>query len=443
MDFRRHVIDDVSIGSITHEIGLGKGDKLISINGEQVIDLIDYMEFMALEYLEVLIERKNGEELILEIEKDAYEDIGLIFRPWLMDENRRCRNKCIFCFVDQLPPNMRSTLYFKDDDWRLSFLMGNYITLTNLSDQDVDRIVSMGISPLYVSIHTTNPQLRRSMMNNKRAGEVLKYLDIFHKGGIKLNCQLVLCPGWNDALELDRTLSDLWQYRDIIESIALVPVGLTKYRKGLENIESFDSKSANNVLSQLDIWQYRALENLGRRFIYASDEFYILAGSDFPSYEDYDGFPQLDNGVGLIVKFQDELYNTLDNMPSLDGVKGHISLATGISAANFMLKWARAIEDKSGIKIDVYPIKNDFFGHSVTVAGLITGVDIVKNLKGKDLGDALLLPDVMLRRGEDVFLDDMLLIELKDKLGVEIISVPVDGNALVEAIIDIYGMRMG
>lgn len=439
LKFIEHIVDDVCKGSIADELGIEKGDKLISINGEQIIDLLDYMEIMSSDYLEVTIESKNGDEYIFEIEKEPYEDIGLSFHPWLMDENRRCRNKCIFCFIDQLPPNMRSTLYFKDDDWRLSFLMGNYITLTNLSAQDVDRIVAMGISPLYVSIHTTNPQLRKKMMNNNKAGEVLKFLDTFNRAGIKLNCQLVLCPGWNDGSELDRTLTDLWKYADMIESIALVPVGLTRYRDGLEYIEPFDAGSAGKVLAQVDRWQYRALDELDKRFIYASDEFYIMSGRDFPSYECYDDFPQLANGVGLIVKFQDELYSALDNMLSIEGVDGHISIATGLSAVNFMIKWTKSIEHKSGIQIDVYPIENNFFGSSVTVAGLVTGIDIVRTLKGKDLGDALLIPNVMLRRGEDIFLDDMTLVELKEKLGVEIIPVPVDGHVLLDTISSIYG----
>ena len=261
------------------------------------------------------------------------------------------------------------------------------------------------------------------MMNNKRAGNVKEILDEFYRGGIELNCQLVLCHGWNDGEELDRTLRDLWEYNRMIDSIALVPVGLTKYREGLEIIEPFNKFSAGRVIDQVDRWQKKATTYLGRRFVYASDEFYILSGRDFPPYEYYDDFPQLDNGVGLVVKFEEELYNALEDTTSLDGVEGHITIATGMSAANFMKRWSAIIEEKMNIKIDVYPIENNFFGTSVTVAGLITASDIISTLKDKDLGIALLIPDVMLRQGEDVFLDDISLMELEKELDTKIASI--------------------
>lgn len=432
---KRHYISKVEPGSIASEMGVEKGDYLLSINGEKIVDILDYMSLISQEKLEVLIQKGNGAQWILDIEKDIDDDLGLSFDPPTMDRHRSCYNKCIFCFIDQLPPHVRPTMCFKDDDWRLSFLMGNYITLTNLSEEDIERITNLRISPLYVSVHTTNPELRRRMMNNKKAGEVLNILDRFQKAGIMINCQIVLCPGWNDGKELERTLNDLWERRDLVQSVAAVPVGLTKYREGLAPLRPFSKEEANCVLDQIDKWQKRCKMEGGRTFIFPADEFFILADRPIPPYEYYEDFPQLDNGVGLISKFRAQFEMAIESMDEENMSDREVSIATGVSAYNFINSLAHVIGERFGVKVHVYAIPNRFFGNTVTVAGLVVGGDIIDYLKDKQLGSKLFIPEVMLRYGERVFLDDSTVEDVERALDIPVGIIPIDGGAFLHAII--------
>ncbi len=431
---RKHKIAAVEAGSIAEELGIQSGDLLVAVNGQAVEDVLDYMEWMSGDEVSVTIEKSDGQIWELDIEKDPDEDLGLTFEQPIMDRQRACRNRCIFCFIDQLPKGMRSTLYYKDDDWRLSFLMGNYITLTNLTRHDVKRIISKRISPLYISVHTTNPQLRRRMMGNERAGEVLGILKEFERAGISIHCQIVLCRDWNDGAELERTLSDLWSLRSIVNSVAVVPVGLTKHRHGLESILPFDAESAAKVLEQVERWQEMCRSQIGTAFVFAADEFYILAGKSFPSYQEYEDFPQIENGVGLIAKLVHEFDEAIGNYRGKGAPVKEFSVATGVSAHPTIKAMMDRVQREMGAAVHVYPVVNRFFGESVTVAGLITGGDIIAQLGGKKLGAALLIPSTMLRRGEDVFLDDVTLEGLSAALGVPVVPVPVEGSELLETI---------
>ena len=432
---RAHTIASILPGSIADEVGIEPGDKLIAINDTKIVDVLDYLEWIEQDYLEIAIQKKDGQRWILEIEKDVDENLGLNFEMPLMDKEKACANKCIFCFVDQLPPSVRSSLQFKDDDWRLSFLMGNYITLTNLSPLDLKRIYEKSISPLYVSVHSTNPELRVKMMGNKRASEIMGTLEDFRQNDISIHCQIVLCRNVNDGRELDKTLEDLWSFRDIIQSIAVVPVGLTGHRQGLENILPYDKESSAQVIDQLERWQAFFKKNMGTAFIFIADEFYVMADRDMPDYDDYEDFPQIENGVGLVQKFRHEFDQAIKDIGDVPGDKGELSIVTGESAAKIIEEISITLEEITGKTIHVYPIKNNFFGGQVTVAGLITGRDIIKGLKDKPLGQKVLIPDVMLRRGEDVFLDDMTLEELSNQLGIKVVPVAVNGQALVEEVI--------
>ena len=435
MKIRAHTIASILPGSIAEELGIEPGDKLIAINDTKIVDVLDYLEWIEQDYLEITLQKKDGQQWILEIEKDMDENLGLDFEMPLMDKEKVCANKCIFCFIDQLPPSVRSSLQFKDDDWRLSFLMGNYITLTNLTPLDLKRIYEKSISPLYVSIHTTNPELRVKMMGNKRASEIMDTLEDFRQNHISIHCQIVLCRNVNDGRELDKTLEDLWSFRDIIQSIAVVPVGLTGHRQGLENILPYDKESSAQVIDQLERWQAFFKKNMGTAFIFIADEFYVMADRDMPDYDDYEDFPQIENGVGLVQKFLYEFDQAIKDIGDASWDKGELSIVTGESAAKMMEEIGKTLEKITGKTIHIYPIKNNFFGGQVTVAGLITGSDIIKGLKDKPLGQKVLIPDVMLRRGEDVFLDDMTLEELSNQLGIKVVPVAVNGQALVEEVI--------
>jgi putative radical SAM enzyme (TIGR03279 family) len=441
---RSHKIVEVIKGSIAEEVGLEKDDILLAINGTEIIDVIDYIEWMESEELELLIRKADGEEWEIEIEKEAGEDLGLKFEHDLMDEQRNCRNKCVFCFVDQLPKGMRDSLYYKDDDWRLSFLVGNYITLTNLSDCDVDRIVEKQISPLYISVHTTNPQLRKKMLNNRFAGDVLKYLYRMAEAGIKVHTQIVLCPGWNDGEELDRTIEDLWQLRHSVQSLAVVPVGLTGHRQDLSYVAPFKADEAARVIEQVEKWQERCRAQGGGGFVYAADEFYILADRKFPPAEYYDEFPQLENGVGMTVEFLKEFDEAIEDYIEESNVIG-VNMAepvkrtviTGRSAFGIISGMVQKVNEQFGSQISVIPVENRFFGTSVTVAGLVTGSDIVMTLKNtsRDLGDMLLIPDTMLRKGQDVFLDDMTVPQLTEETGMVVVPVSVRGYEFLNSLL--------
>lgn len=436
-----HIITKVLEDSIAAELGIEPGDRLLEINGKKILDVFDYHFLVNDEELTVIIEKPNGEEWELDIEKDYDEDLGISFGTNLMDEYRSCSNKCIFCFIDQMPAGMRDTLYFKDDDARLSYLQGNYITLTNMSQKEAERICYYKLSPINVSIHTTNPELRCKMLHNRFAGEKLKLLDLFCKNDIEMNGQIVLCKGWNDGDELDRTITDLEKYMPDLKSVSVVPVGLTDYREGLCPLSPFTKEEAVKVLLQIEKHQNRLLEKYGTRLVFASDEWYILAGRDFPQEDFYEGYRQIENGVGmcrsLITEF-DEAFETIIKTGEVSkDIKVHASIATGVLAAPLMKRFAEQVKNEyPGIEITVYTIINDFFGHNITVAGLLTGRDIINQLKGKDLGEYLMLPSCVLRASEDVLLDDVTLGELNNALQIKTRIVKSSGRSLVLALLN-------
>ena len=430
---KEHIIRSVEEGSIAWELGIEAGDKLISINDNEIEDVFDYHFLVNDEELIVLIEKPDGEQWELEIEKDYEEDLGISFEQGLMDEYRSCRNKCMFCFIDQMPKGMRDTLYFKDDDSRLSFLQGNYITLTNMSDDDVRRIVKYHLEPINISIHTTNPELRCKMLHNRFAGEALKKVDILYEGGITMNGQIVLCKGENDGEELERSIRDMTKYLPYLQSVSVVPVGLTKYREGLYPLESFEKEDAKKVLETIHKWQKKIYEEHGTHFIHAGDEWYILAEEEVPEEERYDGYLQLENGVGMLRLLQNEFEEEFDTLVG-DDRRREISLATGVLAYPYLKRMVERLQTKyPNITVHLYKIINNFFGEKITVAGLITGQDLIGQLKGQPLGDTLLLPCSMLRDGEEVLLDD---VTLTESLQVDIDIVKSSGQDLIEAIIN-------
>lgn len=417
--------------------GILPGDILISINGHDINDVLDYRFRLTEKKITLLIHR--GPDLKeITIKKDEYSDIGLEFETYLMDKKHSCRNKCVFCFIDQLPKGMRDTLYFKDDDSRLSFLMGNYITLTNLSEEDVDRIIEMKTSPINVSVHTTNPELRVKMMKNKNAGKVLSYLRRFADAGISLNCQIVLCKGINDGKELERSMTDLAALFPSLVGVSIVPAGITNYREGLCHLEPFTAEEAGEVIDTIDKFGEKCLKKFGTRLFFSSDELYIEAGRELPGEDYYEGYPQIENGVGMIRSMDGEFTDELDFLDEYDLEKPRkVSVATGAAAYDFIKSLAdRLCEQVPTLECHVYKIINDFFGHNITVAGLLTGKDLANQLNGKDLGDRLLIPRVTLRSEGDVFLDDTTPEWLAEQLGgVEIVPVESTGNDFVSKVL--------
>ena len=430
-----HRIKEIEAGSIADELGLEPGDRLLAINDNEIEDVFDYHYYVNDEELVLLVEKPDGEQWELEIEKDYEEDLGIVFEQELMDEYRSCRNKCMFCFIDQMPEGMRDTLYFKDDDSRLSFLQGNYITLTNMSDHDIERIVRYHLEPINISFHTTNPELRCRMLHNRFAGEALKKVKTLYEGRIQMNGQIVLCKGINDGEELERSIRDMAEYLPYLQSVSVVPVGLTKYREGLEPLESFAREDAREVLDMIHRWQEKLYEKWGLHFIHAGDEWYILAGEEVPEEERYDGYLQLENGVGMLRLLENEFEEAYALLQG-DSMTRSVSVATGLLAAPYIQKFADRLKEKyPNTDIRVWPIKNEFFGEKITVSGLITGQDLVKQLKGQDLGERLLLPCNMFRSQEEVFLDDMTLSELKDTLQVEADIVKSSGQDFIDAVL--------
>ena len=417
--------------------GILPGDILISINGHDINDVLDYRFRLTEKKITLLIHR--GPDLKeITIKKDEYSDIGLEFETYLMDKKHSCRNKCVFCFIDQLPKGMRDTLYFKDDDSRLSFLMGNYITLTNLSEEDVDRIIEMKTSPINVSVHTTNPELRVKMMKNKNAGKVLSYLRRFADAGISLNCQRVLCKGINDGKELERSMTDLAALYPSLVGVSIVPAGITNYREGLCHLEPFTAEEAGEVIDTIDKFGEKCLKKFGTRLFFSSDELYIEAGRELPGEDYYEGYPQIENGVGMIRSMDGEFTDELDFLDEYDLEKPRkVSVATGAAAYDFIKSLAdRLCEQVPTLECNVYRITNDFFGHNITVAGLLTGKDLANQLKGKDLGDRLLIPRVTLRSEGDVFLDDTTPEWLAEQLGgIEVVPVESTGNDFVSKVL--------
>lgn len=431
-----HKIQEVVAGSIAEELELSGGDYLLKINGEELEDIFDYQFLIQDEYLEVLIEKEDGDLWELEIEKEFEEDLGLVFENGLMDEYRSCRNKCIFCFIDQMPAGMRDTLYFKDDDSRLSFLQGNYITLTNMSDKDIDRIIRFHLAPINISFHTTNPKLRCEMLNNRFAGEALKKVDRLFEAGIEMNGQIVLCKGVNDKEELKRSITDLGKYLPCLQSVSVVPVGLTKYREGLYPLEPFSKEDAKEVLALIHEAQQGFFKVYGKYFIHASDEWYLLAEEEIPSEERYDGYIQLENGVGMLRLFMDQVREALSNRKA-DKKKREVSIATGRLAAPVLSMLCDEVTEKfPGLVVRLYSIRNDFFGERITVSGLLTGQDILKQLDGKKLGNRLMLPCNVLRSGESYFLDDITVNEIEETLQTPVYITAQSGEDFVKGLLD-------
>lgn len=430
------IIQSVTKGSAAARQGILPGETLLSINGNDIMDVLDYRFYQTNRELMLELQGTDGKTRAIPIKKREYEEIGLTFETYLMDKQQSCKNQCIFCFVDQLPKGMRKSLYFKDDDSRLSFLFGNYITLTNLSEHEIERIIKMHISPINVSVHTTNPELRVKMMKNRFAGSALSIMQRLARAGIKLNCQIVSCPGINDGEELLRSLTDMEALYPSVECIAVVPVGLTRYREGLYPLIPYTRETAAQTLALIEQFGDRCVKEHGSRIVFAADEFYLKAGREIPPAEFYEDFDQLENGVGLLALMKDELEGALSLEQGDKTLKRKVTVASGTSAAPFLRALLSQMRDKyPGVFIEVVGIRNDFFGGGVNVSGLVTGGDLIAQLKGRDLGDALLIPSVMLRRDGDIFLDDVSTQEAEQALAVKLTPVPNDGEALFRAIL--------
>lgn len=432
--------------SIAMELGIEVGDYLLEVNGHKIGDVFDYRYYMKDEYVLVLIRKSNGEEWELEIEKDYDDDLGVEFENSLMSDYKSCSNKCIFCFIDQMPPGMRETLYFKDDDSRLSFLQGNYITLTNMKMEDVERITKMNLAPINISVQTTNPELRCKMLHNRFAGDKLKFLQILYENHVEMNGQIVLCKGVNDGEELKRSIDDLSKLLPFMRSVSVVPAGITKYREGLYPLELFSAEESRNVIDLIESRQKEFFDEYGLHFIHASDEWYINADLPFPDSERYDGYIQLENGVGMMRLLIDEVMEAIDYYSSKDDFnndsKINVTIATGklpYTTINMLSKKVMEVFDNVNIK--VLDIRNVFFGETITVTGLIIGKDLVDQVcayrdAGNELGDRILISSSMLRTGEEVFLDDLTLSEVIEAIGLPVVPVESGGDAFVRSIID-------
>ena len=430
-------VTEVTANSLAKKAGIKAGDDLISVNGNEIADVLDYRYYLAEETVTISVLR-DGETLSFTLEKDTYDDIGLLFDTPLMDKKHSCKNKCIFCFIDQLPKGLRETLYFKDDDSRLSFLHGNYITLTNMTDKDIDRIVKMRFSPINISVHTTNRTLRVAMMKNKRAGEVLSYIGRIAEAGLSIHAQIVLCKGWNDGEELLRTMRDLSRYHGAIDSVSVVPAGLTAFREGLTPLSPYTKEEAREIISAVDTFGNEMKKQYGNRIFACADELYIRADLPLPDEDYYEGYPQIENGVGMMTSMEEEVSYILDGIrenKTLSKVKRRVSVATGTAAYLYMKRLSERVTAAfPNITVDVYEIKNRFFGESVTVAGLLTGKDYKEQLSDKPLGDALLLSETSLRNEDGLFLCGMKKDELSESLGVPVVLVTADGASFLSAL---------
>lgn len=444
-----HIIDKVLEGSIAEELEIEAGDELVAINDQPIEDIFDYQYYVEDEYIEVLIRKPDGEEWLLEIDKDPDEDLGIVFENGLMDDYRSCHNKCIFCFIDQMPKGMRETLYFKDDDSRLSFLQGNYITLTNMSDHDVDRIIKYNLSPINISFQTTNPELRCKMLNNRFAGQALEKVKKFYDAGIIMNGQIVLCKGVNDGDELERSIRDLYEYLPYLESVSVVPVGLSKFRDGLHPLEPFTKEDAVEVLKTIHKWQEKAFAEYELHFIHASDEWYLLAGEELPEEDSYDGYLQLENGVGMLRLFMDEFEEGVQSLKEEQQgekivQKEELSVITGKLSYPCIKAAAERLEAcVEELKIHVHAIRNDFFGENITVSGLLTGTDIMTQGKELPLGERMLIPENVLRSGEQVLLDDYTVQDLEKTLQVPVNIVKSSGYDFINAVLNRNGEKNG
>ncbi len=430
------MIHRVLPGSIAGELEVAPGDVLLSVNGHEIEDVFDYHYYINEEYLTVVIRKEDGEEWELEIEKEYEDDLGIEFENGLMDDYRSCHNRCIFCFIDQMPEGMRDTLYFKDDDSRLSFLQGNYVTLTNMKEHDLERIIAYRLGPINISVQTTNPGLRCKMLNNRFAGDALKKIDRLYEAGIPMNGQIVLCKGINDGEELARSITDLMQYMPVMESVSVVPVGLSRYREGLFPLEAFTKEDACRVLEMIHGFQEICMQKSGLHFIHASDEWYLLAEKELPEEERYDGYIQLENGVGMLRLLRTEFMEAMADAAVRRAEEETVTIATGVLAAPTIQGlteiFMKSFPEK---QVQVIPIINHFFGEQITVSGLLTGHDIIEQLKGKELGNRLLLPCNLLRSGEEVFLDDVTLAQVESALQVKIDIVKSSGQDLVSCLL--------
>lgn len=428
------IVKNVVKNSPAYKTGIKMGDTLISLNNNEIMDVLDYRFYQNDTKITICFLNAKGKKITKTVKKQEFCELGLEFETYLMDRQRSCKNKCIFCFIDQLPRGMRESLYFKDDDSRLSFLFGNYITLTNITEHEIERIIKMHISPINISVHTTNPELRVRMMKNKNAGAALSVIDRLNDAGIDMNCQLVLCPGINDGEELKRSLKDLSD-KEHIKCIAAVPVGLTKHREGLEKLEPFTKGTAEAVLKIIDAQAKINKERYGEIRVYGADEFYLKAEREIPDAAHYGDFLQLENGVGLWSLFKNDVLEALEQCEATPTPR-KISVATGVAAYPLLNELCQKITAKfSEIIINVYRIENNFFGEKITVAGLVTGGDIIEQLKGKDLGEALYIPSSMLRYENDRFLDDITTNEVENKLNIKLIPVNNDGYEFVQKLL--------
>ena len=430
------LIQNIEAKSPAARARIKAGDTLVAINGREITDVLDYRFFIPDSKLTVTVQTAKGKQRTVRIRKAPYQELGMVFDTYLMDKQRSCRNNCVFCFIDQLPEGMRDSLYFKDDDSRLSFLFGNYITLTNLTDRDVDRIIEMHISPINVSVHTTNPDLRCKMMNNRFAGDCLRHLHRFVEAGLDINCQLVLVPGYNDGEELKRSMDDLAAFAPAVRSVAAVPVGLTKYREGLPALRGFTAEESAEVIRMMTEMGDKMLAQHGSRIFYPSDEWYIKAGLPIPADEFYEDYPQLENGVGMLALLKEQFVEAVETATAETACAKRTVVASGVDAAPYLKALVALAKQKwPTLQARVVAIRNDFFGESITVSGLVTGGDLIKQLSGLPI-ERLILPLNMLRQEGDLFLDDVSVEDVKTALGAEVIFVPeTDANALLSALI--------
>lgn len=436
----KNEIKEIVPGSIAEEVELEVGDRLLSINGNYVKDIIDYKYLVTDEELVIEVEKKDGEIWEIEIEKDYDEDLGLVFKEGILDKPMSCHNKCVFCFIDQLPKGMRNTLYFKDDDSRLSFLQGNFLTLTNMKDEDIERIIKYKISPINVSVHTTNPELRVEMLKNRFAGNIYDILKRLAAGGIEVNTQVVCCPGINDGKELTRTIEDLYKLYPNVKSVAVVPIGVTKHRQGLTILKTFTKDTSLKQIEEVEELQEKYINDSGTPFVRLSDEFYIVAGKEFPASEHYEGFKQIEDGIGMVPLLKDTIDSTIGELKNSGS--GTFTFVTGALVYPEILKIKESIEAKNqNIKISVEMIPNKFFGETITVTGLLTGTDIVNTLKEREVNEFVILPNNIIRKGyeladndELILLDDYTIGDLSKELNRKVILCDYTGDDLISII---------
>ncbi len=430
-DSQMPVVRSVRAGSLAEELEIETGDEIVAINGQAIRDIVDLQFALAGTELQIEVKKISGEEWLIEADKDYDETLGIEWEHATVDRVKLCHNKCVFCFVDQIPGNMRKTLNMRDDDYRLSFLHGNFVTLTNLKPADLERIASLKMSPLNISVHTTNPELRVKMLGNKRSGEILNQIRFFADRGIEMNTQIVLCPDWNDGVELDRTIEDLSQFYPAVRTLSVVPVGLTKHRRGLLALRTCTREDARRTVEQVTVWQDRLRPLLGANFVHVADEFYVIADANVPSALYYDEFAQIENGVGLLRTFMDDFDRLQPVIPTGLVTPRRVGVITGTSSSKMIQAAAQRMEAVSGLTVDVHVIKNEFYGEQVTVTGLITGQDIVKQVRDKRLPDVFLLPDVLLKDDRDVFLDDYTVKQVQKELQTDVLVVPPTANGFI------------